>query len=1061
MSGSDNRWERIVRDLNERAKELSCLYRVEEILKGSEKTGETELATVFARIIEAIPPGWQFPQLCQVRIEQEGAVFASAGYQQSEWRQSAGIMVEDRRVGAIEVSYRGLRPASGPVFLEEEQKLLETIADRVGHFLFDRRLRETVTAWEKAQAGLAAPSARQWEIVLDLLEKADRRLFYRVSRKMLNYLCWNGVEEARNILQIVGKKQQSDWSDPAVDSNRPAERKSLTLGHLSKLTFSIAARHLSDGEIFEQIQKWVTENRVGYLVKALENPDTSLNDIYDALSRYHHTEHEEVALTPYARQNLNVLLIQRLFTEQLEFVNVAKDHVDIDDFHQVLARTIFPQNSHGRLGGKSAGLFIASQILERHLPEGEGLMPVRVPKTWYVSSDALQTFLNYNDLEEILEQKFKPGAQIREEYPNIVQVFKNSHFPPEVANWLAAALDDLGEQPIIVRSSSLLEDRMGTAFSGKYKSLFLANRGDRSVRLAALMDAIAEVYASTFGPDPIEYRRERGLTVFHEEMAVMIQEVVGTRVGRYFLPEYSGVAFSNNEFRWSPRIRREDGLIRMVPGLGTRAVDRLSDDYPKLVAPGQPQVQVNATVDEVLHYAPRRIDLIDLEGNSFLTTGLPELLAECGREYPNVERIVSVHRDGHLTSPTRFNLDFGRDDLVATFEGVVARTPFVVTVRRILDLLREKLGTPVDIEFAVSGGRLHLLQCRPQSFAGREGPVAIPRNIPRDRVLFTASRHVTDGRLANITHLVYVDPDAYGSLKEADALRRVARTVGRLNSVLPKRQFILLGPGRWGSRGDIRLGVPVSYADINNCALLAEIARKRGNYVPDLSFGTHFFQDLVESSIHYLPLYPDEKQNLFNHEFLERAENILPRLLPDFTDMSGVVAVIDVPRESEGKSLRVLMSADTEEAVAFLEKAEQRPDVPVGEGEIREEYSAQHWRWRLDMAEHIAAQMEPERFGVAALYLIGSTKNATAGPDSDIDLLVHFRGSDEQRRELLAWLQGWSLCLAQINFQRTGRRSAGLLDVHLITDRDVAARTSFAVKIGAVTDAARPLPLGE
>ena len=149
-------------------------------------------------------------------------------------------------------------------------------------------------------------------------------------------------------------------------------------------------------------------------------------------------------------------------------------------------------------------------------------------------------------------------------------------------------LDDFKDQPLIVRSSSLLEDRMGSSFSGKYKSLFLANQGGKRERLEALTDAIAEVYASTFGPDPIGYRAERGLLDFAEEMGIMIQEVVGTRVGDYFMPAFAGVAFSRNEFRWSPRIRREDGLLRLVPGLGNprrrpdkRRLSRLDGPRPE------------------------------------------------------------------------------------------------------------------------------------------------------------------------------------------------------------------------------------------------------------------------------------------------------------------------------------------------------------------------------------------------------------------------------------------------------------------------------------------------
>ena len=214
------------------------------------------------------------------------------------------------------------------------------------------------------------------------------------------------------------------------------------------------------------------------------------------------------------------------------------------------------------------------------------------------------SFVEYNQLEDVYNRKYLEIEQIRREYPHIVQVFKNSSFAPEIMKGLSLALDDLEGRPLIVRSSSLLEDRMGAAFSGKYKSLFLANVGTKGERLNALMDAIAEVYASLFGADPIEYRAERNLLDLHEEMGIMIQEVVGSRVGPYFLPSFAGVAFSNNEFRWSPRIKREDGLVRMVPGLGTRAVDRVGDDYPILVAPGQPGLRVNVTQEEIAPLRP-------------------------------------------------------------------------------------------------------------------------------------------------------------------------------------------------------------------------------------------------------------------------------------------------------------------------------------------------------------------------------------------------------------------------------------------------------------------------
>jgi predicted nucleotidyltransferase len=1076
MTDRKKPWKKIIDDLTERAKELNCLYQIEELLRDTDSAPDE----VLQKVLQIIPSGWQYSPLCRVCLTLEGNEYSTGGFDKARCCQSAPILSEGAEIGRIEICYSeevGCSGESDP-FLPEEQRLLNTIADRLEHYFFQRKLKQAVEQWSHARRQLEVQTKKQWQVVIELLEKSDTKLLAKISRKMLNYLCWIGIEEARELLQSVNlEREKSLGAKPGrgsdllsgdsptqalLEDNKPSQKRVIfSTGELSRQIFSIAQRNLSDEEILELIQRWVKENRVGFLVKTLENPDTSLGDLLDAISRYHYIEPEEVEITPYTRQNINVLLIHRLFTEQLDFIDIAKDYVNLHDFYEILRHTIFPQNSHGRLGGKSAGMFIAGQILKRYSQTNPELERIRVPKTWYVTSDTLQAFLSFNDLEEILEQKYKAVEQIREEYPNIVQIFKNSVFPGEIVNWLSACLDDFGEQPIIVRSSSLLEDRMGSAFSGKYKSLFLANQGSKKERLDNLMDAIAEVYASVFSPDPIEYRRERGLVNFHEEMAIMIQEVIGTRVGRYFFPAFAGVAFSHNEFRWSPRIKREDGLLRLVPGLGTRAVDRLADDYPRLVAPGQPGLNVNTTVDETLYYSPRKIDVIDLEKNSFTTVDFTELLREAGELYPNIENIVSVHQDGLLQRKSRFALNFERDDLVPTFEGLVSNTTFVREMKILLDILREKIGKPVDVEFAVSGQETYLLQCRSQSAGAEIRPAAIPKDLPSEKILFNARKYVSNGLVPNITHVVYVDPDGYSSLQTPEQIKNAGRAIGRLNSLLPKRQFILMGPGRWGSRGDIKLGVPVTYSEINNTAVLVEIARQKGNYVPDLSFGTHFFQDLVEASIRYLPLYPDDPGVLFNESFLCQSENILDRLVPEYGNLQEVIRVIDIPKAADGQVLYIAMNADADEAVAYF-STEQGPSTVEDTGSYRPPIQmSDHWRWRMRMADQIARELDPQRFGVEAMYVIGSTKNATATAASDIDLLVHFRGSEAQKRELLSWFEGWSLSLAELNYMRTGIRTERLLDVHLVTDEDIERKSSYAVKIGAVTDAAKPIPLGK
>jgi predicted nucleotidyltransferase len=932
------------------------------------------------------------------------------------------------------------------------------VAERVASTVIQRRLKSAHEGWETATHGTDA-SQQQWRVVLQFLRDTDPVLLKRISRRLINHLNWSGVQEARELLQRSGTSLKGKSAE-APDENRPLKPVASTpFSDLTEESFRIAGQNLSESEILELISIWIREDKSGFLVRALETQDTPLGEIIDALERYRHTAIQEAELSTATQVGIRVALIRRFFSENTDFLNVAKDFLSIEDFYELLSQIIFPPRCHGKLGGKSAGLFLAKKIIEKSESASPELQRIKVPKTWYITSDWILNFVHYNELDDVLNRKYLEIDQVRQEYPHLVALFKNSSFPSELARSLALVLDEAQDRPLIVRSSSLLEDRANSAFSGKYKSLFLGNQGTKQERLQALMDAIAEVYASIFGPDPTEYRAERGLLHFHEEMGIMIQEVVGKTLGKYFLPAFSGVAFSNNEFRWSARIQRGDGLLRLVPGLGTRAVDRVSDDYPVLLAPGQPNLRANVTVDEVLKYSPKRVDLINLESNAFETLDAAQLLRECGAEYPRIRELVSIVNQDSVELPIGPGLDFRTQDIVFTFEGLIRRTSFVASVRELLNLLQSKLGTPVDVEFAYDGDNFYLLQCRPESKSAVSAPAPIPQNIPGDKLVFSANRFISNGRIPDATHLVYVDLDGYSQLEDPAAMREVGRAVGKLNKLLPKRQFLLIGPGRWGSRGDIRLGVPVTYSDINNTSLLIEVARQRGNYLPDLSFGTHFFQDLVEASIRYLPLYPDDPATVFNDRFLLRSRNILRDLLPEFAHLEETLHVIDISGDTGGLVLRVLMNAELNQAVAFLAPAQSASSEQSTGAEVSDRVTEDHWRWRLRMAQRIAAQTDPARFGVKAFYVFGSAKNATAGPGSDIDLLIHFDGTNQQRTDLLLWLDGWSSCLGEMNFLRTGYKSQGLLDVHLITDSDIVARSSFAVKIDAVTDAARKLPM--
>ena len=498
----------IIEQLQERAKELHTLYKVHELINQP----DASVDEVCRQLTEVLPAGWQYPSVCWAKITLDNTVYQPPRVVETPWVQRADVMLQGERVGAIEIFYTRQMPRAddGP-FLKEERKLIDTIAERLAHFLMQRRLQATLSNWQSAMDHLASPEKREWWVIIEFLRKTDQQLLLRISRRMLNYLCWNGIDEAQQLLQRFA----ADFT-PEADSfedNIPLRRKSINdLLALTEDAFRIAAAHLSEGEIILCIQKWIRDDKTGFLVEAVENQCTSLSDIGQALERYHQIGVRDEELSRSVQIGLRVSLARRFFTEDLEYINTAKNYIEIGDFHDLVNHIISPPASHGKLGGKSAGMLLAAQIIRKCGEYSDLLSDIKVPKTWYIASDGLQSFVEQNQLEDVYNRKYLEIEQIRREYPHIVQVFKNSRFAPEILKGLSLALDDLEGKPLIVRSSSLLEDRMGAAFSGKYKSLFIANVGTKAERMSALTDAISEVYASLFGADPIQYRAERNLS---------------------------------------------------------------------------------------------------------------------------------------------------------------------------------------------------------------------------------------------------------------------------------------------------------------------------------------------------------------------------------------------------------------------------------------------------------------------------------------------------------------------------------------------------------------------
>jgi hypothetical protein len=439
--------------------------------------------------------------------------------------------------------------------------------------------------------------------------------------------------------------------------------------------------------------------------------------------------------------------------------------------------------------------------------------------------------------------------------------------------------------------------------------VFLANQGEVGTRLAAFVAGVKAVLASVYGPDPILYRRDHGLLDYNERMAVIVQKVVGRRFGDWFCPFASGVMFSYNSYAWSPKIRKEDGIVRLVFGLGTRAVDRVGLDYPRMIPLSHPRLRPEVTPAEITHYSQHMVDAIDLANGSFRTVDFTRLARET--RHPDLYLAASVAEDGDLRPPLTALEDLGSAGLVLTFDNFVARTPFVPLVKRVLATVQAAYGRPVDIEFAWDDGKLYLLQCRSLATRREIARVTVPEGTRREDRLFVTRSGLCSAVLKGLEYVVYVDPRAYDRMANAAEKRRVAWAVGQLNRRLAGTPFALMGPGRWGSN-DLNLGVPVGYADINGARLIVEIAFARDGAVPEVSYGTHFFQDLVESDIAYTPLYPDAEGCELAEDFLLTAENRLAVLERELAPLAGVVHVVHVPSVRDGQRLDVYLDAETQ-----------------------------------------------------------------------------------------------------------------------------------------------------
>lgn len=673
-------------------------------------------------------------------------------------------------------------------------------------------------------------------------------------------------------------------------------------------------------ELFEELVREALAERGASVQDLLVsfNPELAPQDMLfeQALAIEKMPPQERVRAEAHLRE-IKVVLIRTLISDQLAYVNIAKEWFTISDLAEIRRRKV----GEGKIGGKAAGMLLAARILTEE-GDDDVRAALRIPESYFLGADLTYLFMTMNGLMHWGDQKYKSEEQIREDYPRLKRDFLAGKFPPDTLERLREILDMVGGSPIIVRSSSLLEDNFGNSFAGKYESHFCPNQGTPQENLNALTQAIQSIYASVFNPDALMYRRSRGFQDYDERMAILIQVVEGERFDRYYFPQAAGVAFSRNLYRWSPQIRKEDGFVRIVWGLGTRAVEPVDNDYPRLVALSHPLLRPDSTTKAVRRYSQQYIDVIDLEENCFRTLPVHDVI---NARYPALRYVAEIEADGYLLPIRTTVMKADSDRLILTFDELLRRTPLADLLRRMLKTLEKHYRAPVDTEFTAQiedptsqspGVSISLLQCRPQSHA-KEMTAHLPQTLYPEDIIFSTRRMVPEGAVEGIKYVVFVPPEGYYSLPTSVDRAELRQGISRLNIQLSDTTFICVGPGRWGTT-NTDLGVHVGYADIYNTGALVELAGAGVGAAPEPSFGTHFFQDLVESNIYPLAIYLDDEDVVFNRAFFYDTPNRLPEVLPGLSHLAKALRLIEVSSYRPGWHLNLVMDNDQGRAVAFL-----------------------------------------------------------------------------------------------------------------------------------------------
>ena len=636
----------------------------------------------------------------------------------------------------------------------------------------------------------------------------------------------------------------------------------------------------STGE-FSPVDNGVSISRYYQTIQEIRVKSQDQNmDSYDRFFNMAKASYGTDRFTPQMEEQI----IDSTMTKDPHLKELVKHYFRPEDYFTLRDRMI----GSGAIGGKACGMLLARKIAETELEEYSRYNEPH--DSFYIGSDVFYTYIvsNGNWRLRIRQRSSEGYFEAAEE---LKEKLLTGRFPGKIREQFQKVLDYFGQNPFIVRSSSFLEDGFGNAFAGKYESVFCVNRGSEEERLQAFENAVRRVYASTMDRSALEYRRRRGLDKRDEQMAVLVQRVSGTYYGRYFMPCVAGVGYSHSAYRWSPDMDPSAGMLRLVIGLGTKAVDRTKDDYPTLSNLDRPAVTVYTSVAERQRFSQHNIDVLDCRTNQFREIPVSDITGELPLWY---RRIVMEH-DHESESLLRDRGEY-RDVLFVSLSRFLENRTFTGLMQRILKTLEKVYETPVDIEYAVNmDGEgdfvINLLQCRPLYMNKDTEKVSIDSQTLKEVFFEVRDASMGTSVKRKVDVVIQVDPKKYNEYPYARKYD-VAAAVGRINRYYSSsgKNILLMVPGRIGTSSP-DLGVPTTFADISCFSEICEVSDSRSGFMPELSYGSHMFQDMVEARICYSAIWNDRKTISYHPDLLEAEENIFPKICPDLSGLREMITV--------------------------------------------------------------------------------------------------------------------------------------------------------------------------